>query len=333
MPPWFPEPFDVAAWTRPARMRGTAYHVDRVLATLADLQHGTVACRQLLALGVTYGQIRARVMSGHLHRLHVGVYAVGRRALTGPARRMAVVLAGGPGARLRGWSAATQRDLLPEAGTQIDLAVPTDRRVALPGVSVNRVRPIPAEVGVAGGVPAHTVARLLLDLARRPDGLDVLEWAWRQAIFTRSLDHAAVHTVLGDHDGEPGTPALRAMCDRRAALVGTLRNRFELGVASILREAGVKDQDVLCNIPHEFAPGVVLTPDFRIPSLNLIIESDGRDGHDDVEFMVSDAERDAHYERAGYIVMRVTFWQAHQERGRILSRLADIRAAHVALAR
>lgn len=200
--------------------------------------------------------------------------------------------------------------------------------MVLPGVKLTRVRPLPSEVSIADGVPTHTVARLLLDLARRPEDPDVLAWAWRQAIYAGTLDLAAVQRVLGDHDGAPGTPALRRLVDRRAQLVGTMRNRFELVIASIIREAGITDEDVLCNVAYEVEPGVVLTPDFRIPSLKVVIESDGRDGHDDVEFMLTDAERDERYQRAGNTVMRVTFWQAHRERGRVVGRLGDIRAAH-----
>jgi hypothetical protein len=328
MDPWMPPGLDLPHWTRAPRERGADRHLDLLLATLADLQHGTVRCAQLLALRVTHRQIQRRVRSGHLHRLYTGVYAVGRRTLSPEGRRMAAFLAGGADARLAGWSGATQRLLLPEAGRRIDLAVPVSRRVLLPGVDVVRVRPIASEVTLANGIPTHTVARLLLDLARRTDDPELLEWAWRQAIFAKTLDIAEVQRVLGDHDGEPGTPALRALCDRRAQLSGTLRNRFELRMLSIFREAGLPEP--LCNVPYEVAPGLVLTPDFRVPSLALVVEGDGRDGHEDVEFLRTDDERDAHYRRRGDTIMRFSWWQAKRERGRILERLRDHQARYAA---
>jgi very-short-patch-repair endonuclease len=92
---------------------------------------------------------------------------------------------------------------------------------------------------------------------------------------------------------------------------------------SIIREAGRPDP--LCNVPYAVAPGVVLRPDFRIPSLALVVEGDGRDGHEDVEFEISDDERDAYYRRLGNTVMRVGWWEAKRERGKVVGRLASHR--------
>jgi hypothetical protein len=51
-------------------------HPDRVLAELADRQHGVVARWQLMLLGVTRSMIAVRCSSGRLVPLHRGVYAV-----------------------------------------------------------------------------------------------------------------------------------------------------------------------------------------------------------------------------------------------------------------
>jgi len=328
MDPWFPAGFVTAVWRLAPAARDPSRHVDRLLTVLADLQHGVVRCVQLLALGVTRHQIQGRVRSGQLHRVFFGVYAVGRRRLSPEGRRMAAYLAAGNGARLAGWSGATQRLLLPQAGSRVDLAIPTSRRIRLPGVDVVRVRCIPSEVSAANDVPTHTVARLLLDLAIRRDDLEALEWAWRQAVFTKSLDLGEVRDVLRDHHGEPGTPAVRALYERRLELVGTSRNRFELSMLSIIREAGFPEP--WCHEPYEVAPGVVLTPDFRIPSRHLVIEADGRDGHADIEFALTDDERDRHYRRLGNTIMRFGWWEVERERGKVVSTLRD-HAARVKL--
>ncbi len=249
---------------------------------------------------------------------------MGRPTLTPVGERMAAFLASGRGARLAGWSGAVQRLMLPPAGARVDMAIPADRRVVLPGVDVICTRDVPGEVTVADGIPTHSVARILLDLARRNDSGEVLEWAWRQAVFLGILDVAEVQRVLGDHDGEHGTPALRALCDRRATLLGTLQNRFELLMLSIIREAGLPEP--LCSVPYEVAPGRWLKPDFRIPSLMLCIEGDGRAGHEDVEFVCTDDERDAFYAALGNTTMRVTWWQAKRERERVIGRLRDHQA-------
>lgn len=74
--------------------------VDRVLANLAERQHGVVARWQLALLGIGRGPIEGRLARGGLHRLHQGTYAVGHRALTAESRWAAAVLACGPGAML-----------------------------------------------------------------------------------------------------------------------------------------------------------------------------------------------------------------------------------------
>ena len=325
--PWFPPGFDPAAWTITVlgARQTSGHHVDLVLATLADVQHGVVAWAQLRALGVTEGQIRARLRSGHLIRRRPGVYAVGRSVLSPAGKRMAVVLAAGRGARLAGWSGCTQRGVLPPAGRLVDIAIPPERRVRLPGAAICRVAVRDAEVSLADGIPTHSIARLLLDLAVREDA-DVLEWAWRQANYVKVLDIRDVARFLGDHDGAPGTPALRALYERRALLAGELRNRFELLMLSIIREAGLPEP--CCNVPLQIRSGVVLHPDFCFPGLRLIVESDGRDGHEDVEFLLTDDERDAAYAALGYGTLRYSWWEARRERTRVVSELRRFQTGH-----
>lgn len=318
--PWFPPGFDPAAWTITVlgARQTSGHHVDLVLAALADLQHGVVAWAQLRALGITEGQIRARLRSGHLIRRRPGVYAVGRAGVSPPGRRMAMVLAAGHGARLAGWSGCTQRSVLPPAGRLVDIAIPPDRRVRLLGTAIRRVAVTEAEVSLADGIPTHSMARLLLDLAVHEDA-DVLEWAWRQANYMKVLDIRDVARLLGDHHGAAGTPVLRALYERRAVLAGELRNRFELLMLSVIREAGLPEP--LCNVPLQVRPGVVLHPDFCFPGLCLIVESDGRDGHADVEFLLTDDERDAAYAALGYGTLRYSWWEARRERTRVVGEL------------
>jgi hypothetical protein len=70
--------------------------IDRLIALLAERQHGVVATWQLLELGLGADAIQYRVSIGRLHRIHHGVYAVGHRTLTRQGHRMAAVLAYGP---------------------------------------------------------------------------------------------------------------------------------------------------------------------------------------------------------------------------------------------
>lgn len=325
--PWFPPAFDVDEWKiTGAGRQGSSTHVDELLAQLGDRQHGTVLRAQLLWLGVGEAQVHSRLRSGHLHRIagRPGVYAVGCPRVSASGSRMAAVLAGGRGARLAGWSGATQRLLLPQAGNAIDIAIPPTRRVGLPALTVLRATARPGEITVVDGIPTHSVARLLLDIALRDDA-ELLEWTWRQGIYHRALDLADVWRLLAAHKGAPGTPAVRALFDQRRTLVGGLRNQFEVLMLGIIREAGLPEP--LCNVPWDLGDGLILTPDFRIPELGVVVESDGRDGHEDVEFLLSDTERDAAYARLGHRTLRYSYWEATRQRGRVVGELAAVRGA------
>ncbi|WP_354701236.1 hypothetical protein DSM112329_01545 [Paraconexibacter sp. AEG42_29] len=314
---WFPPGFDRIAQPLPTTgaARRTMRTVDPVIVALAERQHGAVARSQLLALGVSDDHIAARLASGMLVAIHPGVYRLGGGALPPDQLRMAAVLACRRGSRLAGWTGATHRDVLPDAGTRPDVAVPPHRRPDTRRFQVVRAIPVPDEQTLVRGVPTHTVARILLDLARRDDGGRVLEWAWRQAIYKQLLDVAAVRRLLLDRHGQRGVPALQALYDRRAALVGEVRNEFELLMLEIIRAAGLPEPR--CNEPWDVGDGLVLRPDFRIPELLLVVESDGKDGHADVEFLLSDAERDARYAAMGYATLRYSKWETTRQRGRV----------------
>jgi hypothetical protein len=87
---------------------------DKAILSLARRQHGVVARRQLLGLGVGPDAIDFRLRRGRLISLHRAVYAAGHDALTREGRWMAAVLSGGPGAVLSHrpaaalWGVATQ---------------------------------------------------------------------------------------------------------------------------------------------------------------------------------------------------------------------------------
>lgn len=84
---------------------GRTDRADEVIAALADAQHGVVSRTQLIAVGVTERQIDYRLRRKRLRKIHLGVYAVGHRALKPEGVWMAAVLAAGEGAVLSHWSA------------------------------------------------------------------------------------------------------------------------------------------------------------------------------------------------------------------------------------
>jgi predicted transcriptional regulator of viral defense system len=74
--------------------------IDRAIGAIAERQHGCVTRAQLTSLGLNKDQITYRVKVGRLHRVHRGVYSVGRPPKTALERASGAVLACGPGAAL-----------------------------------------------------------------------------------------------------------------------------------------------------------------------------------------------------------------------------------------
>src|SRR3954468_17916889 len=112
--------------------------IDRTIVAIAREQHGVIALWQLLSIGLSASAVRKRVAAGRLHRIHQGVYAVGRPDVTIKGRWMAAVLACGEGALLSHRSAATLRALLNARGGRIDVTIPRPSSLARRGIRVHR---------------------------------------------------------------------------------------------------------------------------------------------------------------------------------------------------
>jgi putative AbiEi antitoxin of type IV toxin-antitoxin system len=186
---------------------------ERHLLALAERQHGVLALDQCRALGLSASGARRRVARGRLHRIHRGVYAVGRPDVPVEGRWMAAVLACGEGALLSHVSAAALHRLLSSAGATIDVTVP--RRVGLSRRGIRAHRStclIPVDRALVGLIPCTSIPRTLLDLAgvvHRP----ALERACDQAEVLQVLDLDAVRELLSRTAGCPGVRRLRAVLE------------------------------------------------------------------------------------------------------------------------
>src|ERR1700742_1204090 len=131
---------------------------------LTRRQHGVVARRQLLELGMTSGVIRSRVEGGQLHPLWAGVYAVGRPEVGQLGSFKAATLACCVDAQLSHRSAAALWRLRPQSGGVIDVAVPSSVLRERDGIRLHRR----AELGptrIVKGIPVADPISVLVDLA------------------------------------------------------------------------------------------------------------------------------------------------------------------------
>jgi hypothetical protein len=161
---------------------------DSAIAEIADRQCGVVTAQQLAAVGLGRAAISERASAGRLHRIHQGVYAVGRRGLSLHGRFMAAVLACGDGAVLSHVSAAVLWELLRPIDGPVHISVPTPSgRKRQSGIHLHRCpslnphpepSPSPSYSQQEGGrrgrlltthrhnIPVTSVARTLEDLQR-----------------------------------------------------------------------------------------------------------------------------------------------------------------------
>jgi hypothetical protein len=179
------------------------------LARLADQQHGIVSIRQLLGpLAYSKASVDRMVRSGHLHRKHRGVYAVGRTSVPPHGRCLAAILACGPKALLSHRSAAWLWGISRYEGPRIEVTAPTPRRPR-PPIALHCARTLTAaDRSFHEGVPVTSVARTLLDYAAMVQ-LDRLEKGIERAEELERFDLRAVDEMLARTVGHPGHGRLR----------------------------------------------------------------------------------------------------------------------------
>jgi len=288
---------------------------DLTIGALARAQHGPVAHRQLLALGLSHEQIAYRLRVGRLLRRHPSVYLVGHEVLTREGRWMAAVLACGDGAALSHFDAAAHHDLMATRGSRIHVTrpstsgrAPDPRRIALHRVGTLRTW----ERTTVDGIPTTTVARTLLDLARRVHPT-TLEDVIQRAIRLHRFDLVEVRRCLQEHPRQPGAPKLRrlleALAERDAA---HLRSDLERRFLALCDDHGLPRPAANARIEG-------FEVDFLWPTRKVVAELDGYAHHASRTAFERDRERDQRLAVAGYTVVRVT----HQQMTRTPVEVAD----------
>lgn len=269
-----------------------------MIGRLAAHQHGVVSRRQLLDAGIAAGAMERRVASGHLVRVHRGVYAVGHAQLRREGRWLAAVLAAGRGAALSHRSAAALHGI--RESDAID--VTTTRRVGVRGVLIHRTTRLEAgDLATRRGVPVTTLSRTLVDLAEiltREQLAKLVREADRAGRLTAATVENARGRVAGRRDA--GAKALRAALDEHERLaisltLSELEDRFL---------ALLDARDLPRPLTNHPAEGFKL--DAAWPEARLAVELDGWAWHHDRAAFQADRARDAALLRAGWRVVRFT---------------------------
>jgi very-short-patch-repair endonuclease len=292
--------------------------LDARIGELAERQHGVVARRQLLALGVGEEAIEVRLRTGRLHRLHRGVYAVGHRVLSREARCLAAVLACGPGAVLSHRSAAALWGMRDPGSRAIEVTTP--RKSRSHAAIQRHFAVLPAdEVTTERGIPVTTVPRTLFDLAATSSA-DVVEHALRESEYLRLYDRLSLPDLLERYPGRRGCRIIRECLRRRTELpAGRARSWLELEFLPFLRRNGLPRPRL--NVWLQ-VNGKSLQVDCLWPG-RIVVELDGFAGHGTRVAFREDRARDRRLRVAGYGVTRIAPEQLDDEPEALA---ADLRA-------
>jgi very-short-patch-repair endonuclease len=273
------------------------------IAALAERQHGVVTRTQLLELGLNRGAIARRIELGRLRQIHRGVYSpVGRRLLTRHGRWMAAVLACGPDAVLSHHSAAALWGI--RQSDRIEVTRPTSYRGSK-DITVHRSPVRTDERSTHRGIPTTTVPRTLLDLSAVVR-LDTLRSALRQAEQLRLTDPLSLHDLAERYPRRPGLASIRALLEEASIGARVIRSELEERFQAFLLNAGLP-------LPRTNQRIEGYEVDCVWAEQRLIVELDGHATHSPAHAFEADRARDRKLQAAGWLVIRITWRQLHEE--------------------
>lgn len=281
--------------------------LDQRVADLAQRQHGVVARRQLLALGMGRRAITGRLERGQLHKVFRGVYVVGVRRISKRGRWMAAVLACGDDAILSHRSAARFWQLLPPASELVDVTC-SKTEVERKGIMGHRSSLQQDEWLVRDGIPVTSPFRTVFDLAAEAK-MRELERAFHEAEARQLTDRVSLPLLLERYPGRRGSKNLRALLEARQP-VGTTRNDFEEAFLGLVDRGGLPR-------PRMNAPLAIRGRFFEIDALwereQVAVELDSRGIHGTHKKFESDRQRDRILVAEGWRTMRITWRQLKEE--------------------
>jgi very-short-patch-repair endonuclease len=264
-------------------MRPKLAHPDQRVALVAARQHAVVGLDQLYRAGLTPDAVKHRVRSGRLHRIHRGVYALGRAELTLKGRWKAATLALGDGAALSHRSAAELWGMFAPRSGSIDVTVRSRTgRARRAGIRLHRSFSLTGAVTTPrDGIAVTRPQRTLTDL-RRVVAADEL----RDAI--RAAEIAGM--PIGDY----------------AKLTERTRSELELRFLYLVRRRRLPEPEINVRV----GPYLV---DFLWRSQRLVVETDGERFHRGELAAAEDRARDDQLRAFGFEILRFGRREVMQE--------------------
>jgi hypothetical protein len=278
--------------------------VNRRIAEIAARQHGVITASQVAALGVASRTMRDWVAVGRLHRVHVGVYAVGYRPLASHTRWFAGVLACSEGSVLSHRSNAALFGLRPDWAGGVDVTSPGRVGRSREGIQVHRADLLlPSEVTVRDRIPCTTAARTIVDLASVIRA-DQLEYTIHIAQSKRRVTRAQIAAVIAHLPGRRGTGVVRDILRLTDESEDDARSKNERRFRRIVKRAGLPDPHGNYWVALDAHPAGGLEVDFAWPDRRVAVEIDSALYHETERARINDPARDRALMLAGWRVIR-----------------------------
>lgn len=256
------------------------------MAALAARQHGVVARRQLLGLGIPAATITHWVEAGHLDRVRRGVYAVGHRQSSQRARWMEAVLACREGSVLSHGPSGQLAGIVPRRERfALHVTLSAGSGGSPRGIVTHRPRSLdPVDCTVSHRIPTTTPTRTVWDLAMVLPALQTRR-AFEQAEKLRTLSRPRLAALQAAAPCRSGAGVIAELLDDAPLPLDETRTWLEELLITICRERGVP-------LPLVNVPVLDYEVDFLWPAARFIVEADGAD-HLNPEQRDGDNERDA----------------------------------------
>jgi|tagenome__1003787_1003787.scaffolds.fasta_scaffold20745747_2 hypothetical protein len=295
---------------------------DAAIAHLAVRQHGVVARRQLVALGLGRRAIGHRLEQGRLHRVHRGIYPVGHPLLTRHGRWLAAVLAIERGV-LSHRAAGSLWGIRPS-----DLMEVTAGRAVRPraGIRSHEATPRADEVCNHDGILVTTPARTLLDLGAILNARE-LERAANEAEVRRLTSPTSLDALVARYPGRPGTPAVKRLLATQTIGANVTKEQLEHRFRAFLDDHDLPRPQT--NADLALYDGAWIKPDCLSPHAKLIVELDGAATHHTRRAFENDRARDRKAAASGHRVIRITWRQLHADQRSLAAELRALLASEV----
>ncbi len=289
--------------------------VDAKVARIAGRQLGVITLSQLRALGLTYTEVRRRVLKGRLFPLHRGVFAVGLPDLTPRGHLKAALLTLGDTAFLSHRSSFAAQGLRPIDTRNIEVTVVADHTPKRPGLIVHRTATAPhrQEVRSRFGLRYSSFARALLEVTPE-ESPDEIRRLVTEGLRRGIADVKAIDTTLARHP--------------RAPHVGQLQRGLSRYLDPTDRKSELERSfDAVIGQDPRFPPyekNIHMGPyelDCLFREQSLVVELDGRPYHVTVVDMDRDRAKDTWLQRRGLRIMRITDFMWGYARGQAVEDL------------